>query len=158
MKERHKDDIRNKKMLCGGPALCQTQLRSIFNREKEIPVWAKEIHRNCKKNAAAREIPFSLSEMDVVEMALKSKGFCAVTKVQLRIGYSARKGQRRPWHPSIDRIDSRDGYTRSNCRIVCVAANLAMSTWGDWVLLEMLSSMRAKRSCVDDDSGDEMEK
>lgn len=56
-----------------------------------------------------------------------------------------------PYSPSIDRIDSRIGYTKSNCRIVCVAANYAMNEWGDSVLRELaLSMVHAGRLCQEE--------
>jgi hypothetical protein len=43
-------------------------------------------------------------------------------------------GKRRPFAPSIDRIDPSRGYSKGNCRLVCVAVNYAMSDWGLAVL------------------------
>jgi hypothetical protein len=40
------------------------------------------------------------------------------------------RGQRRPFAPSLDRINSAKGYVYSNCRLVCVAVNIAMNEWG----------------------------
>ncbi|MEN6302239.1 MAG: hypothetical protein ABFD96_05900 [Armatimonadia bacterium] len=39
-----------------------------------------------------------------------------------------------PYHPSLDRIDNRKGYERSNVRIVVLALNIMRNDWGDDVL------------------------
>ncbi|WP_295403742.1 hypothetical protein [uncultured Thiocystis sp.] len=57
------------------------------------------------------------------------------------LGYSTK----RPWMPSVDRIDSRLGYTPDNIRLVTVAANLAMGTWGDEVLYKMADAICRNR-------------
>lgn len=36
-----------------------------------------------------------------------------------------------PLSPSIDRIDSRFGYTKTNCRVICMALNGAFNSWGE---------------------------
>lgn len=54
-------------------------------------------------------------------------------------------GRRRPWIPSIDRIDSSKGYTKGNCRIVCCAVNIAMNNYGEDVLARISEYMTLKR-------------
>jgi len=41
---------------------------------------------------------------------------------------------KRPYAPSIDRINSAIGYVPGNTRIVCVAVNYAMNVWGESVI------------------------
>jgi hypothetical protein len=38
---------------------------------------------------------------------------------------------RRPFAPSLDRIDSRQAYSRRNCRLILQAVNFALNAWGD---------------------------
>jgi hypothetical protein len=42
---------------------------------------------------------------------------------------------RRPFAPSLDRIDSNQPYSRRNCRLVLQAVNFALNAWGDDVFL-----------------------
>jgi len=42
---------------------------------------------------------------------------------------------RRPFAPSLDRIDPGEPCSRRNCRLVLQAVNFALNAWGDDVLL-----------------------
>ena len=44
---------------------------------------------------------------------------------------------RRPYAPSLDRIDATLPYSRANCRLVLQAVNFALNSFGDDVFLEM---------------------
>jgi hypothetical protein len=41
------------------------------------------------------------------------------------------------WRPSIDRIDSEQGYTKTNCQLVCWAYNRAKSNMSDVDMLKL---------------------
>ncbi len=97
---------------------------------------AQYIHRNSKKRARLKEIEYDLMP-DIIEDMMKVGAWrCAVTNMSFDFT-PVKNGVRRPWFPSLDRIDSDKGYTRDNCRVVCIAANTAMNVWGESVLLEM---------------------
>lgn len=49
-----------------------------------------------------------------------------------------RKRHLNPFAPSLDRINCGGGYTKDNTRIVCVAVNVAINTFGDDVFFKML--------------------
>lgn len=50
---------------------------------------------------------------------------------------------RRPFAPSLDRIDAASGYTRDNVRLVCQAVNFALNAFGEDVFREIaLASAR----------------
>ena len=44
---------------------------------------------------------------------------------------------RRPYAPSLDRVDAASGYTRDNVRLVCQAVNFALNAFGEDVLREI---------------------
>lgn len=50
-----------------------------------------------------------------------------------------------PYSPSIDKINARGDYTKSNCRVICFCVNMALSNWGDEVLYHMCESVIKKR-------------
>lgn len=123
-------------------------LRSGLKPLPEAASWTRPLWAAAKKNAAARGIAFDLTEDDVAQMVQQSRGRCAVTGIAMSIERGALpigRKMRRPWAPSIDRIQSSDGYSRENCRIVCCAANYAMSQWGEAVLIEMAKAIARKR-------------
>ncbi len=46
-----------------------------------------------------------------------------------------------PYSPSIDKIDPKKGYEKSNCRVVCFCVNMSMSDWGQEVLFNMCENL-----------------
>lgn len=97
-----------------------------------------------KSNAKKRGIPWGVSIRDLNDAVLACGWKCAVTRVKFEYGPPV-DGARRPWSPSLDRIESSRGYVPGNVRFVCVAANLAMNTWGEKVLHRMAESLIASR-------------
>lgn len=87
------------------------------------------IYWHARKNAKSREISFDLARADINDLWIRSSGRCELTYIPFDLenegGY-----RRRPFAPSIDRIDNRSGYWAGNCRLVVVAINLAINEWG----------------------------
>lgn len=82
----------------------------------------------------------SLTTSEMRSILLESGGRCQV----LGIPFSDDKpeGARiAPFQASIDRIDSKQGYHYSNCRVVCLSVNLAMRDWGEAVMLRIAKAM-----------------
>lgn len=111
-----------------------------------LPSWATHMLYNCEKNARARDIEFTLREDDLRSMLASTNGYCSVTGVRLCLDENSTEcgHTKRPYAPSIDRIDSNIGYAPGNCRIVCISANIAMGRWGEEVLLEMTRGIARK--------------
>lgn len=86
-----------------------------------------DIFCTARKNARTRGIPFELTKDDFNALLAEANGRCVLSGI---IFNTDRFGSKRPFAPSLDRIDTREGYTKNNCRIVCVIANLAMNDWG----------------------------
>lgn len=82
------------------------------------------------KGAKQRGIAFSLTAAEASEIVAAQHHRCAITMLPFR--NDKPEGLRiRPWAPSLDRIDTRSGYTASNVRIVCAFVNVAMNGFGD---------------------------
>lgn len=126
-------------------------LKHLEAKDLEFPEkkpWVRVLFMAARKNSAARGIAFDLTLEDVARLVVASKGRCTVTGMKLsndRGELPHGKKMRRPWAPSLDRMDSSKGYSLENCRVVCCAANYAMSQWGEAVLMEMAKSMARKR-------------
>ena len=82
------------------------------------------IRKKYAKSARERGIDFDLTREWIESNFLTD--VCTVSGIELYYGPDE-------WHPrkaTIDRIDSSKGYTMDNCRVVCLAVNTALSTWG----------------------------
>src|SRR3546814_15533675 len=56
-----------------------------------------------------------------------------------------------PFAPSLDRIDSGQGYLKGNVRLVCTIANFALNQWGDSVLRRLAHGVVATEKQVERD-------
>lgn len=93
----------------------------------------KRLINSIKKNARPRGLEVAVEYQDLLQLWVRSGGKCAVSGLP----FDMRKcvgSKRRPFAMSVDRIDSSKGYTKDNCRLVCVAVNYAMGDWGQEVL------------------------
>lgn len=87
------------------------------------------IYQSARQGAAIRGIDFKLTREDFNKLVERANGCCMLTGIP----FSAEKyesSNRRPFMPSVDRIDSAGWYKPENVRLVCVLANLALSDWG----------------------------
>jgi hypothetical protein len=90
-------------------------------------------------NAASRArrsgVPL-MSKAEYGELVARAAGRCEVSGIQ----FSADKPPghtKRMWAPSIDRINCKGTYSADNCRLVCIAVNIALNEFG----LEVLSKI-----------------
>ncbi len=94
------------------------------------------IYNDTRKNAIRRNIPFLLTRLEFDTLVEKADGRCMVSGASFtseRIAGSSR----RPYMPSLDRIDCAKGYTQENVRLVCVLVNIALNEWGIEPLLHV---------------------
>jgi predicted Zn-ribbon and HTH transcriptional regulator len=93
---------------------------------------------DAKKRAKAKKVPFEIEEDDLIRQVTKNKLRCALSAIPFR---PCEEFYRNPYRPSIDRINSKGGYTKGNVRIVAYCVNAAMNEWGVDVLVEMAKGM-----------------
>lgn len=106
--------------------------------------WVGYVIAKARYGAKKRGIPFKLTQQDVIDLAMQAQGKCVVTGIPFDTRIDAEEGSRfakSPWVPSLDRINSRKSYTKDNCRIVCLAVNMACNEWGDYVLFRMAEAI-----------------
>lgn len=101
--------------------------------------------KEARKRANKSGIEYNITESEIKLIIDRANGCCEVTGIFFQLLRDRKPGERDPFMPSLDRIDSEKGYTFDNVRLVCIAANLAMNTWGDWVLDEFTIAMKQKR-------------
>lgn len=94
-----------------------------------------------RRRAAVSGMEFDITR-EWIASAIES-GSCSVTGIKFDL---SRDGTKRfhPWSPSIDRIDSKQGYTQSNCRLVCWIYNMAKSEWSDDVVMQFAKALAAR--------------
>lgn len=95
---------------------------------------------NARNNAARRGIEFSVTQEQFLRIAERQRGICAVTGMEFDFRFAI-GGKKRPFFPSIDRINSTQGYSAKNIRLVVTIANYAMNEWGDGPLFEMVDAI-----------------
>lgn len=122
-------------------ALEAAQASNAADSQEEIAGFARSQLARSRANAKGRGgREHALKVEDIDSMLARCNWRCSVTGTPFSL---LRVGKSRPYAPSIDRRDNSIGYTRENCRLVCVAANIAMNTWGEVVLRELMrNSMR----------------
>lgn len=115
---------------------CASHTTSGYNFQV-VPDWCYTLLAECKKRASRKNVEYALDKEFMIHLLRRSGWKCEVSGIPFEFGIKENKGYNLPYHPSLDRIDSSKGYTPDNIRIVCLAANIAMNTWGDQVLLRL---------------------
>jgi hypothetical protein len=113
--------------------------------------WLQEAYadayRHARKGAPKRkkEVEFALTKGEYNEKIRASDNRCAISGILFNNSIKRTLTyDRRPFIPSIDRIDSTKGYTADNIRIVCCITNMAMMTWGEQPLFTLAKHLMAK--------------
>lgn len=99
--------------------------------------------RNTRRKAPVRALSHDLTSEQIKLLWLRCSGKCEVSGIAFDVSCEDGRHKRRPWAPSLDRVDSAIGYTFSNVRVVCVAVNLAMNQWGVDVLYKIAVNLFA---------------
>lgn len=93
--------------------------------------WVKGPFQQAKSNAKKRGIPFTLKLREARALAEESQGRCQLTHMKFDFTHKHSVKNRRPYVPSLDRIDSEDSYHAGNVRIVLAAINISIGSWGE---------------------------
>ena len=112
-----------------------------------LPGWARRMIAvaNAKNLRRWNGEPFM--EDDLRALWLAGDGHCALTGLPFFETQVGTGRARKPYAPSLDRIDPEKPYVRDNCRLVRVCVNFALNTFGDEVFEEMTEAAVAfKRS------------
>jgi hypothetical protein len=96
------------------------------------------------------------TEEDLMTAWERCEGRCAVSGPEFSEAQVGGGKAKRPYAPSLDRIDPRRGYEPDNVRLVCAVANFAMNAWGLEPVLHMARAMAKKHAEETGDPGDRL--
>lgn len=100
----------------------------------------------CRRRAKNNALDFDLEIDFLFNLYLTQGGKCALTGLAFEFVFD-KNFSKRPFSPSIDRINSKLGYTKDNVRIVCSIVNSALSEYGDHIFDTIcLARMQYKNS------------
>lgn len=116
------------------------KLHYLVNRENRLRVAKENYYKNFSSNlirslrqrAKKFNLEFSLDKEFIEQLYNNQNGKCLITGVEFNFDKN-KCLSRRPFAPSIDRINSKLGYTKDNVRLICVAVNLSLNEFGDEV-------------------------
>jgi hypothetical protein len=92
--------------------------------------------------AHMRDMPYDLTWEWLWERYQQQEGKCLLTGIPFAMAEEAKyKKNRSPYSPSLDRIDSSQGYTQTNTRLVCHAVNIAMNCFGYEVFMQVVRGL-----------------
>ena len=95
------------------------------------------LYNQAKRRARDGDIEFDLPREWMHNAYKEQDGKCNVLNIPLSLDYE--KGVKNILGPSIDRIDSRKGYSADNCQIVCMFVNLGFNNAPQHIREELLS-------------------
>jgi hypothetical protein len=100
-----------------------------------------------KQRANRKRLEFDVALNDLVEILDHQGGRCAISGMEFDIRPQPRRGEKRPFCMSIDRIDNGRGYTKDNVRITTVIANTALLNWKEEDFRRMCRAVAKRAPC-----------
>lgn len=88
-----------------------------------MPLWARTLISRANRRTP---VP-GFTEDDMMTVWERCEGRCAVSGLEFSEVIVGTGRARRPYAPSLDRIDRTRGYEPDNVRLVCAVANFAMN-------------------------------
>lgn len=119
-------------------AKANSRRRSLSQHGRAHRLWLSAKHRSRQIG-----VSFDLTVADV--RSILSPMTCSLTGVRLTLKPPT-KGMHHPRAPSLDRKNTRGGYTRNNVRIVCWQANAALNAFGEKAFAELARAYVSRRA------------
>lgn len=113
----------------------QIELTPPILEGQPLPRWARVLVASASQRNALRWRAEPFRTNDLLALWKECKGRCMLTGLAFMETSVGTGKARRPYGPSLDRIDSSQPYSRKNCRLVLQAVNFALNAYGDDVFL-----------------------
>ena len=110
----------------------------------KVPEWARDLVSRANRFNKSRGLSFSME--DLIILWERCGGRCSVTGGEFSNEKVGQGLVKRAFAPSIDRIDPGQPYSPENCRLVMVAVNFAMNTWGEDTFLRLAKLVASTRA------------
>jgi hypothetical protein len=114
---------------------------------RPTPKWARTLVAAAKTRNRIRapNAPTDYSIDDLIWAWNLCGGCCQVSGLPFSLEVVGNGQAKRPFAPSLDRIDRHQPYTKGNVRLVVAIANFAMNAWGEQPLFQLSTAVHAKR-------------
>jgi hypothetical protein len=99
--------------------------------------WISRAFNAHKQGSKKRDRDFTITRQDLHDIARRSRGRCEFSYLPFQWDGGSLVAGKRPWAPSFDRIDCRQGYVKGNIRLVLLIVNTGLMDWGDEVFLRL---------------------
>lgn len=102
------------------------------------PEWrVNKLLAGAKNRAKSKNLPFDLTLDYLMGLWDSCEGSCVISKRTFDLSSYGKKRQVNPNAPSIDRIIPEKGYIKGNVRLVTYHVNVALSEFGEEVLISL---------------------
>jgi Mrr restriction endonuclease-like protein len=108
------------------------------------PKWARTLVSAANARNRVRESQEVFSMVDLAAVWEACSGCCAISGLPFGLQVVGDGQAKRPFAPSLDRIDRHKPYRRDNVRLVAAIANFAMNAWGIEPLLHLATALHRK--------------
>jgi hypothetical protein len=115
----------------------QANTNRAINRTKP-KARAEQLFHRAQTRSKEKNLPILITKL-WIENKL-SIGVCELTGIPFDF-YKKEKVSKNPYAPSLDRINSSKGYTKTNTRVVLSAVNDALNQYEDKTMLPILKAM-----------------
>lgn len=124
------------------------RLRGAANHVREDNYWLWKYLAKSRERAIKRDKDrgrtATLSPADLKAMIDRCDGRCELTGILFSL-QTYGDTLRRPFAPSIDRIDNTQPYSGQNCRLILLALNIAINEWGETVFRDIAFNFLAPK-------------
>lgn len=91
-----------------------------------------DLLESAKGRAKNKSLPIDIDLDFLLNLYEQQNGKCKLTGIDFTFEINKEKTRNfLPFNPSLDKIDSKKGYTKDNVRLVCTIVNLALNNFGE---------------------------
>lgn len=103
---------------------------------------------SAKYRAKKLNVSFNLDTKYLIDMWEEQQGRCAVSGRIFDLSRPDMYASTRANSPSLDRINSKEGYLKGNVRFVCYQVNTALNEYGEEALISLCKDILAFNGAV----------